>query len=121
MTRVLVEGRFKNLHVSLATQRQIQKSSCKLSYSKADLIYQKLKIIVVCVETNIRMKNQNRCRKINYKETNIRMKYLNKGYDSGVTVNRFNMANTASKVTFEIICFGVLFPKRSSINWNFIF
>jgi len=45
--------------------------------------------------------------------------YLNKGYDSGVTVNS-KMANTASKVTFGIICFGVLFPKRSSITWNFI-
>lgn len=46
--------------------------------------------------------------------------YLNKGYDSGVTVNS-SMANTASKVTFGIICFGVLFPNRSSTIWNFIF
>lgn len=45
--------------------------------------------------------------------------YLNKGYESGVTVNR-SMANTASKVTFGTICFGVLLPKRSSITWNFI-
>jgi hypothetical protein len=45
--------------------------------------------------------------------------YLNKGYESGVTVNT-SIAKIASNVTFGIICFGVFLPKRSSIAWNFI-